>query len=106
MPACAKPYAIAIEPSAVTIQDNNEMAPTFAMLVGNMMMPEPIMLTVTMNVSCMTFIFFCDVSAMETPPIYRAMPEPLFGLLILERHRCRTGCDRLRAADRHPALRS
>ena len=62
MPACAKPYAIAIEPSAVTIHDNSEIAPTFAMFVGSMMMPEPIMLTVTMNVSCTTFIFFCGIS--------------------------------------------
>ena len=28
------------------------------MFVGSMMMPEPIMLIVTMNVSCTTFIFF------------------------------------------------
>jgi hypothetical protein len=28
------------------------------MFVGSMMMPEPIMLTATMNVSCTTFIFF------------------------------------------------
>ena len=28
------------------------------MLAGSMMMPEPIMLTATMNVSCITFIFF------------------------------------------------
>ena len=49
---------MAIEPSAVTIQDNSEIAPTFAIFVGSMMMPEPIMLTATMNVSCMRFIFF------------------------------------------------
>ena len=58
MPACANPHAIAMDPSAVTIHDNSEIAPTFAILVGSMMMPEPIMLTVTMNVSCTTFIFF------------------------------------------------
>ena len=60
---------MAIEPSAVTIQDNSEIAPTFAMFVGSMMMPEPIMLTATMNVSCMRFIFFaCCCSAMAIAP--------------------------------------
>ena len=49
---------MAIEPSAVTIQDSSEIAPTCAMFVGSMMMPEPIMLTATMNVSCIRFIFF------------------------------------------------
>src|SRR5512139_2979626 len=58
MPACAKPYAIAIEPTAVTSHDSREMAPTCAMLAGSMMMPDPIMFTVTMNVSCTTPIFF------------------------------------------------
>ncbi len=58
MPACAKPYAIAIDPTAVTIHDSSEIAPTCAMLVGSMMMPEPIMFTATMNVSCIRFIFF------------------------------------------------
>src|SRR5882672_201150 len=43
---------------AVTIHDSREIAPTCAMLVGSMMMPEPIMFTATMNVSCTTFIFF------------------------------------------------
>src|SRR5688572_22498338 len=46
-----------MDPSAVTIQDRSEIAPTWAMLVGSMMMPEPIMFTATMNVSCTTFIF-------------------------------------------------
>src|SRR3954451_8963084 len=46
-----------MEPSAVTIQESREIPPTWAMLVGSMMMPEPIMLTATMNVSCVTFIF-------------------------------------------------
>jgi hypothetical protein len=41
-PAWAKPYAIAIEPSAVTTQDRREIAPTFAMFVGSMMIPDPI----------------------------------------------------------------
>src|SRR5512139_2804638 len=59
MPAWAKPYAIAIEPTAVTSHDSREMAPTCAMLAGNMMMPDPSMFTVTMNVSCATLIFFC-----------------------------------------------
>jgi len=56
-PASAKPYAIASDPIAVTSQDSSEIAPTLAMLAGSMMMPDPIMLTVTMNVSCTTFIF-------------------------------------------------
>src|SRR4051794_3160195 len=47
-----------IDPSAVTIQDRREIAPTFAMLVGSMMIPEPIMFTATMNVSCTSVIFF------------------------------------------------
>src|SRR4026208_1207935 len=69
MPACAKPYAIAIEPIAGTIHDSREMAPTFAMLVGSMMMPEPIMFTATMNVSCIRFIFFapCAGVAVAAP---------------------------------------
>jgi hypothetical protein len=32
-----------------------------------MMMPDPIMFTVTMNVSCVTLIFFC-ASAILLPP--------------------------------------
>ena len=58
---------MASEPSAVTIHDSSEIAPTLAMLEGSMMMPEPIMFTVTMNVSCMTFIFFF-CSAMVASP--------------------------------------
>ena len=65
MPACAKPYAMAIEPTAVTIHDSREIAPTWAMLVGSMMMPEPIMFTATMNVSCIRFIFFCSAIALS-----------------------------------------
>jgi hypothetical protein len=57
---------MAIEPSAVTIQESSEMAPTLAMFVGNMMIPEPIMFTATMNVSWVRFIFFCD--AMSSSP--------------------------------------
>ena len=60
MPAWAKPYAMAIDPTAVTIHDSREIAPTCAMLDGSMMMPEPIMFTATMNVSCIRFIFFCS----------------------------------------------
>ena len=47
---------MAIEPSAVTIQDSSEIAPTCAMLAGSMMIPEPIMFTATMNVSCIRFM--------------------------------------------------
>lgn len=47
---------MASEPIAVTTHDSNEIAPTFAMFAGSMMIPEPIMLTVTINVSCTTFI--------------------------------------------------
>lgn len=42
---------------AVTTQDSNDTAPSCAMLVGNMMMPDPIMLTVTRVVSPMSVIF-------------------------------------------------
>ena len=55
-PAWAKPKAMAIEPSAVTIQDRSEIAPTCAMLAGSMMIPDPIMFTATMNVSCIRFM--------------------------------------------------
>ncbi len=57
---------MAIEPTAVTIQDSREMAPTCAMFVGSRMIPEPIMLTAVRTVSCMTFIFFFG-SAMGSP---------------------------------------
>src|SRR5262245_39464218 len=63
---------MAIEPTAVTIQESSEIAPTFAMLVGSMMMPEPIMLTATMNVSWTRLIFF--VSATTSPPL-RSRPR-------------------------------
>src|SRR6478736_7167120 len=66
-PACAKPHAMAIEPSAVTIHDKSEIAPTFAMFVGSMMMPEPIMFTATMNVSWTTFIFLAAGAAVTVP---------------------------------------
>src|SRR6188472_327161 len=66
---------MAIEPKAVTIHDSREIAPTCAMLVGSMMMPEPIMFTATMNVSCTTFIFLAagapaefTVAVPKSPP--------------------------------------
>ena len=34
-----------MEPSAVTIQESKDIAPTCAMFAGSMMMPEPIMFT-------------------------------------------------------------
>ena len=49
---------MAMEPTAVTTQDSSEIAPTCAMFVGSMMIPEPIMFTATMNVSCIRLIFF------------------------------------------------
>ncbi|MNL56232.1 hypothetical protein D3C87_1797100 [compost metagenome] len=51
---------MAMEPTAVTIHDSNETAPSWAMLVGNMMMPEPIMFTVTSVVSPMRLIFLLE----------------------------------------------
>ena len=38
-----------MEPSAVTSHDSREIAPTWAMFAGSMMIPEPIMLTATMQ---------------------------------------------------------
>ena len=55
---------MAIDPTAVTSHDKSEIAPTCAMFAGSMMIPDPIMFTATMNVSCMRFIFFfADFSA-------------------------------------------
>ena len=54
---------MAIEPSAVTIHDSNEIAPTCAMLVGSMMMPDPIMFTATMKVSCIRLIRFATAGS-------------------------------------------
>ena len=48
------------------IHDRSEIAPTFAMFVGSMMIPEPIMFTATSTVSWNTFIFFAG-SAMKSP---------------------------------------
>ena len=62
-PACANPYAIAIEPTAVTSQDKSEIAPTCAMFVGSIIIPDPIIFTATMNVSCIRVIFLgCSIS--------------------------------------------
>src|SRR6185503_7548657 len=74
-PACAKPQAMAIEPRAVTIHESREMAPTWAMLLGSMMMPEPIMFTATMNVSCTTFIFLAVAAPVLTVPAPRSPPD-------------------------------
>src|SRR4051812_47049683 len=69
-PAWAKPYAMAMEPTAVTIQDSREMPPTCAMLAGNMMIPEPIMFTATRNVSCIRLIrFFCMTFPFALPEL-------------------------------------
>jgi hypothetical protein len=57
---------MAMDPSAVTTHESREMAPTCAMFVGNMMIPEPIMFTATMNVSWIRLIFFC--SSIAVPP--------------------------------------
>src|SRR4030095_4257242 len=57
---------MAIEPTAVTIHDSSEIAPTCAMFVGSMMIPEPIMFTATMKVSCIRLMRF--FSCMLPPP--------------------------------------
>src|SRR5262245_14277287 len=57
MPSCAKQYAIAIEPTAVTSHDSNEIAPSCARFVGSMMIPDPIMLTATSVVRPASVIF-------------------------------------------------
>ena len=54
---------MAIDPIAVTIHDSSEIAPTLAMLVGSMMIPDPIMFTATMNVSWTSVIFFVSIGA-------------------------------------------
>src|SRR6516162_7746426 len=53
---------MAMDPNAVTIHDKREIAPTFAMFVGSMMIPDPIMFTATMNVSWIRFIRFACCS--------------------------------------------
>src|SRR6266550_6704521 len=57
---------MAIEPTAVTPQESREIAPTCAMFVGSMMMPEPIMFTATMNVSCIRDIFLAAVATISS----------------------------------------
>src|SRR5258705_13370069 len=52
---------MATDPNAVTSQESSEIAPTLAMLAGSMMIPEPIMFTVTRNVSWVKFIFFVSM---------------------------------------------
>jgi|GEM_PF-3481144 hypothetical protein len=51
---------MAIEPIAVKAHDNSDTAPSCAMLVGSMMMPDPIMLTVTSVVSPIRLIFLLE----------------------------------------------
>ena len=72
-PACANPYAMAIEPTAVTPHDSSEIAPTCAMFAGSMMMPDPIMFTATRTVSCTQFIFLAAAGAAVTVP--RSPPD-------------------------------
>ena len=55
-----------MEPMAVTIHDSNETAPSWAMLVGSRMMPDPIMFTVTSVVSPVRLIFLLE-SAITIP---------------------------------------
>ncbi|MNN81786.1 hypothetical protein D3C81_1986460 [compost metagenome] len=59
---------MAIEPIAVNIQDSNETAPSWAMLVGSMMMPEPIMFTATSVVSPVRLIFLPDSAIADSLP--------------------------------------
>src|SRR4029450_1462461 len=80
---------MAIEPRAVITHDNSEIAPTFAMFVGSMMIPEPIMLTATMNVSWIRVIFFRSSTAVSSklftygvrveldPSVYSFLKDPL-----------------------------
>ena len=54
---------------------SSEIAPSLAMFVGSMMMPEPIMLTATITVSCIRLIFFA--SAMAAPYSFDHVGEEL-----------------------------
>src|SRR5437879_13060937 len=79
---------MAIEPTAVTPQESREIAPTWAMFVGSMMIPEPIMLTATMTVSWIRFIFFRGssmVSPCSLPQLShsrrRSAPEAVEGVV-------------------------
>src|SRR5690349_1362595 len=62
-----------MEPTAVTIHESSEIAPTCAIFVGSMMIPEPIMFTATMNVSCIRFIFFWASAMMPPLPIFLSL---------------------------------
>ena len=59
---------MAIEPIAVKIHDNSETAPSWAMLVGSIMMPDPIMLTVTSVVSPIRLIFLLESAIAHSLP--------------------------------------
>ena len=65
---------MAMEPMAVTIHDSSETAPSWAILEGSMMMPEPIMLTATRVVSPMRLIFLLE-SAMQDSLLYFQVNE-------------------------------
>src|SRR6188508_330556 len=65
-----------MEPTAVTSHDSSEIAPTCAVLVGSMMMPEPIMFTATMNVSWTRLIFFCScIPLLLRDPLRGSLPN-------------------------------
>src|SRR5437762_2868972 len=76
-PACANPYAMATEPTAVTSHESSEMAPICAMFAGNMMIPEPIMFTMTINVSWTRLIFFCGAMVSLSPVARASLPDPV-----------------------------
>ncbi|MCY1183391.1 hypothetical protein D9M73_240070 [compost metagenome] len=50
----------------MTTHDSSETAPSWAMLVGSMMMPEPIMLTATRVVRLVRLIFLLDSAIAES----------------------------------------
>ena len=66
IPAFAKAYARAIEPSAVINHDTIDKDPTCANLVGSMIIPDPIMFTAVKIVSCNTLILFSLVLLIGT----------------------------------------
>ncbi|MDT4821937.1 hypothetical protein FQZ97_551280 [compost metagenome] len=57
---------MAIEPTAVIAQDSSDAAPSWAMLDGSMMMPEPIMFTATRVVSPVRPIFLLEAAMRES----------------------------------------
>src|SRR3954467_4940248 len=73
-PSWAKQYAMAIEPTAVTTQDSNEIAPSCARFVGSMMIPDPIMFTATIVVRPVSVIFLTG-SAMTSSLLQQAVDE-------------------------------